>query len=149
MLPPSVIVKKKKIGWDEEFENEKRMYGKLEALQGHRIPMFYGEGICDGTRAYILSNIGGKDLIDSAGLNQDYLRTLLKEAFKDMHNLGVTHDDNKLDNYFLVGGKIMFVDLEDCRDLETEEETERADRHSIDHLLRQYRSHQKYLESEA
>ncbi len=58
-LPAQVVLKKLKPGWDEEFDNEKHMYVKLEPLQGHIIPMFYGEAQCEGTRALVLSDVGG------------------------------------------------------------------------------------------
>lgn len=53
---PSRSHTKLKTTWDTEFDDEKRIYQKLAPLQGHAIPVFYGESTCHGgTRALLLS----------------------------------------------------------------------------------------------
>ncbi|APA15269.1 predicted protein [Sclerotinia sclerotiorum 1980 UF-70] len=63
-LPPTVILKKCKPDWDDEFEVEKRIYRRLQPLQGRFIPYFYGEAIYDGSPALVLSEIIGRRLLD-------------------------------------------------------------------------------------
>ena len=55
----NIILKVQKSGWDEEFDTEKAAYEKLKRLQGRVIPICYGQAQYEGTRALILSDIGG------------------------------------------------------------------------------------------
>ncbi|KAL6411782.1 hypothetical protein AUP68_04159 [Ilyonectria robusta] len=79
-------------------------YEKLRALQGITIPRWYGEMEYDGTRALILSDIGGDCLATPEGavLDEKDLHPLLYQALSSLTNLGVSHDDTKLDNFHLV-----------------------------------------------
>ncbi|KAK1763233.1 hypothetical protein QBC33DRAFT_598781 [Phialemonium atrogriseum] len=61
-LPGTVIIKKLKAEWEEEFDTEIRMYNKLKLIQGQVVPVFYGEIRADGTGALFLSDVGGKHL---------------------------------------------------------------------------------------
>lgn len=106
------MVKKLKPDWDKEFNREQQCYKRLQPLQGTRVPVYYGEAVCDGTRAHVLSDVGGLTLFDANGLDYKIVDKLLKEAYDDLHTSGVTHDDVKLENYMLVGNKIMIVDFE-------------------------------------
>lgn len=48
MLPDRIVLKIPKPNWDDEFANEKYIYNKLSRLQGHTIPVYYGEATYDG-----------------------------------------------------------------------------------------------------
>ena len=43
ILPPRLVLKTMKKGWDEEFDNEKATYAKRRSLQGVVIPNLFGE----------------------------------------------------------------------------------------------------------
>lgn len=121
-LPSVVIVKKRKPGWDKEFEVEKLMYRRLQSLQGRFIPYFYGEARYDGSPALVLSEIIGQRLYDLTmkyGEDDEFERKL-EEAYKALTSYGVTHGDTKLDNAIDVGDRVMLIDLEQAEIDETE-----------------------------
>lgn len=113
-LPSRIVLKRQKEGWDEEFETEKAAYERLKPLQGVVIPKCYGELRYNGAKALLLSDIGGVCLATPEGalLEVAELRRLLHEAFTALGRFGALHDDTKLDNFHLVGDKIMVMDLE-------------------------------------
>lgn len=90
------------------------MYKRLEAAQGDLIPRYYGEALCEGSRALILSRIHGVLSCEQTPpyVTLDGFQTRLKSALQKLHAFGLSYDDTKLRNVFLVGDKIMFVDLE-------------------------------------
>lgn len=128
-LPPTVIIKKLKPGWDAEFDSEKTVYRKLEPLQGHAIPVFYGEGTCDGSRAFILSDVGGVSLYAEQvrDLSQSRIKELLKPALKAVLALGVEPADQNPRNYHLVGDAAFVLDFEDTTEVNVTEIDELAD----------------------
>lgn len=128
-LPPTVIVKKLKPTWDEEFDHEKRIYRKLEPLQGHVIPVFYGEGSCDGTRAFVLSDVGSISLYAEqvAGLSQSTIKEMLKPALKAILALGVEPADQNPRNYHLLGDTVFVLDFEDTAEVDQTQVEEQAD----------------------
>ncbi|SPQ21176.1 a505a8da-e047-4946-99ab-bbf81f681c51 [Thermothielavioides terrestris] len=108
-------------GWEDEFENEKAIYQRLAPVQGTVVPVCYGEASCPATddtgpRALVLSDIGGIGLYEDAagGLDTEHVEAMLLEALRALTNLGVTHDDSKLDNFRLVREKdrIMVIDFD-------------------------------------
>lgn len=114
-LPSTIICKKQKEGWAEEFENEKAMYAKLRDLQGVVVPKYYGQVTCADDRPVLLfSGIGGDALCEpaTAGISEGRLRELLTNAYDSMAFYNIAHTDAKLDNFILVGDRIMVVDLE-------------------------------------
>lgn len=113
-IPSQLIVKKLKENWDEEFEREKATYAQLRPLQGTVIPKLFGEVRYENTRALLLSDIGGACLAMPEGglLELADLRRLLNEVFASFVPFRILQDDTKLDNFHLVGDKIMCVDLE-------------------------------------
>ena len=108
------MLKKCKEGWDEEFDAEKANYAKLRPLQGVVIPRLFGELTYDNKRALLLSDLGGTCLSAPEGalLELDDLRRMLRQALTTTSHFRVLQDDVKLDNFHLVNGKIMVVDLE-------------------------------------
>ncbi|KAL2190507.1 hypothetical protein L209DRAFT_184802 [Thermothelomyces heterothallicus CBS 203.75] len=117
-LPGQLVLKKQKDGWDEEFETEKATYAKLAPLQDVVIPRCFGQLRYKGTRALLLSDIGGVCLATPEGglLDLGDFRRMMRQALDAFLPFGILQDDSKLDNYHLVGDKIMVVDLERVSD---------------------------------
>lgn len=106
---------------------------KLHDLQGDIIPVFYGlvfprGGGDDGGNkqlvpALVLSDTGGIDLCDpeAAGIPEDRVARLFRDAYEALARYNVSPDDSKLDNWHLVGGKeqgkLMVLDLEDVNEI--------------------------------
>lgn len=146
-MPTKIVLKKNKDDWEEEFITEKATYEKLRCLQGHVIPINYGQIEYDGAPALILSDIGGACLAEPEGavLDEQELRPLLSQALGALASLGISHDDIKLDNFHLVGQDhnsiIMVVDLERVIESPSKEELERMVRHNFNWLISAYRDH--------
>jgi hypothetical protein len=146
-LPPTFILKMQKPDWDDEFENEKRMYARLSAIQGSRIPVCFGETSLDGRRALVLSDVGRVTLCDKPSLqrDRDEMEEMIDAAFWALAKFGVGYGDIKLDNFHLVnslGGdsrKIMIVDLESVEELDPRKGPQRPTVYSADHLFRLWR----------
>lgn len=128
-LPPIVIIKKLKPTWDAEFENEKRIYQQLQPLQGHAIPVFYGEGSYDGTRAFLLSDVGSVSLYEEqvGDLSQSTIKKMLKPALKAILALGVEPADQNPRNYHLIGDAVFVLDFEDTAVVDPMQVEELAD----------------------
>jgi hypothetical protein len=141
-LPRTFILKKQKPDWDEEFENEKRMYAKLTSLQGSTIPICFGEASAEGQRALVLSDVGRISLCDQPPLRKERSEILpmIDEALRALARLRIDYDDIKLDNFHLVntsrGEKVMIVDLESATEIGPGRSPERAMVHSADRLIR-------------
>jgi len=107
-------LKTQKPNWEEEFEHERVAYTRLEPVQGVYVPRYIG-CVWNGNRpAHVLSDIGGHSLSTPAGAvlaPEDFDRLML-ETFNALGSCLVLHDDLKMDNYHLVGNKIMAVDME-------------------------------------
>ncbi|KAJ3528749.1 hypothetical protein NM208_g10065 [Fusarium decemcellulare] len=152
LLPDRIVLKIKKDGWDEEFNRERAAYEQLRALQGITIPRHYGTIEYNGTRAFILSDIGGNCLATSEGavLDSKDVEPLLHEALTSLNSLGVSHDDTKLDNFHLVTqdgkDKIMIVDLEIVDTELSAEDFAFASESKSEWLTEQYRGHLESLE---
>ncbi|OIW30514.1 hypothetical protein CONLIGDRAFT_630491 [Coniochaeta ligniaria NRRL 30616] len=119
-LPDTVIIKELKPDWDEEFNNEIRMYRKLKPIQDVVVPVFYGEIRVDGTRALLLSDVGGKPLVavTFAEHRRNDLERMVQTALRAIYGLGVSPCDANLVNCHVVGDRVMIVDHEQDEDLE-------------------------------
>lgn len=150
-LPPTVIVKKLKPTWDEEFHDEKKTYGKLKILQGHVIPVLYGEVKCDGTCALVLSDVGGIPLCadEAEGFSEQHLRAMLKSALRPILELGVEPADTNLSNYHIVGDRIFILDFEDTAEVDPGRVDLLADElpRSLVHWYNYYHQHKPRPES--
>ncbi|KAM7182892.1 hypothetical protein V8F33_013944 [Rhypophila sp. PSN 637] len=158
-LPRDIILKKRKENWDEEFENETRMYTRLRELQGTVIPVCYGLVVvfCGNRQpepvpALVLSDVGGYELYrhEAGGIPNDRLAGLLQDVLEALAHCGVAHGDLKLDNLHLVGDnsnglRIMVVDLESVEDLVDQAKWRFFVKSDVDHILRIYRDHQQCL----
>ncbi|KAK7402701.1 hypothetical protein QQX98_011565 [Neonectria punicea] len=151
-LPEKIVFKKQKEGWDEEFDQEKAAYAKLRPIQGITVPRFYGAIAYNDTRAMILSDIGGACVASPEGavLDEKDFYQLLYKATTSLTDLGVSHDDSKLDNLHLVTedgkDKIMMVDLERVDMDLSEDDFAFAAQSKAEFLSRQYRGHLRTLE---
>ncbi|KAK2590179.1 hypothetical protein QQS21_012143 [Conoideocrella luteorostrata] len=124
-LPTRLALKTCKEGWDDEFDTEKLVYKQLKHLQGNRIPTYYGELKYKGTKAILLSDIGGVCLGDPAGtlLDREKLGQIMADAFNDFAAYGVIPGDMRLENFRLVDGKVMAVDFEMVDRPDTEDDS--------------------------
>ncbi|KAI1499177.1 hypothetical protein F5X99DRAFT_391016 [Biscogniauxia marginata] len=73
---------------------------------------------------------------------------MLKVVFRDLHARGFTPGDLKPDNYHLVGGRIVPLDFEMTWDLPEGIDEEQMANDVINHLVRQYRNHQRDMKAE-
>ncbi|KAM3428227.1 hypothetical protein MY4824_008967 [Beauveria thailandica] len=124
-LPTTIVVKKLKPNSDNEFTNELRMYEKLKSLQGKQIPVCYGEAYCDGTRALVLEDVGGVSLYHRSALvemSEEQIAQMILASYLPMIGLNLAYDDWKLDNFHLVDGRIVFLDLEYVYELDYDPE---------------------------
>lgn len=113
-LPPRVVLKKLKPDWDEEFDHEKRIYQTLKPLQGDVIPVLYGEGRAEGTRALILSEVVGVVPFEQKGtpLAKEEFKGRVEKALGALDKFGLAFGDTKLDNVILSDDRAVLVDLE-------------------------------------
>lgn len=116
-LPTTIVVKKMKEDWEDEFEQEIQIYDRLKDLQGIAIPVFFGRGTFNYYPVIILSEIIGRTLKDIAHSNlticQKELRRQLEKPINLLYSCGAEYLDERLDNFFLCdAGGIMIVDLE-------------------------------------
>ena len=123
---------------------------QLKDKQGTMFAICYGEAEYDGTRALVLSDVGGMALNDEnlTGADPEDIRIMLKAVFRDLHARGFTPGDLKLDNYHLVGDRIVPLDFEMIWDLPEGIDEEQMADNVVNHLVRQYRNHQKSMQAE-
>lgn len=145
LLPDNIVLKTRKEGWDEEFETEKQMYVRMRALQGHGIPILYGEAAHKGDRALVLSDVGGVPLYDDEGLELDVYNVtkMLEDALRPIIAFGVEYADAKLDNFRLVGNQIVVLDFEQVYELGPYYSKERALIQAVDQVVKYWRVEQK------
>ncbi|KAL8369800.1 hypothetical protein RB595_000237 [Gaeumannomyces hyphopodioides] len=120
-LPTRIVLKKLKSGWDEEFDNEVANYRRLKELQGRVVPIFYGEGKCEGTRCLLLSEVDGvrADQQKKPPIALNEYKRRVEAALRELHRFDVSPTDEKLANTILTpDGGLVFVDLEYAGDRE-------------------------------
>lgn len=142
-------MKTQKPGWEREFEEERVAYTRLESLQGVYVPRYIGI-VRNGDRpAHILSDIGGNSLATPAGavLEPEDFDRLISETLNALGSCLVLHGDLKMDNYHLVGNKIMAVDLESSG-MNFKEVPVSKVKTVVDYLGGRYRDHVAGLEWE-
>ncbi len=114
MLPKTVVLKKLKRDWDEEFDTEKDVYNKLKPLQGNLIPIFYGEAEYEGTRAFVLSEVDGvvSCLQSHPPLPGEEFKRRVEAIYQKLDVFKFSYDDANLGNILLTKDGAMLVDLE-------------------------------------
>jgi hypothetical protein len=118
--PPIIILKKRKVGWEDEFNKEKQVYKVLKLLQGTVILYLYGEGVYNGSPALVLSFIHRKTiykLLHEGRFPEDKdlesLHNSLKDTLRALTGYRVEYTDMKTDNFLLTdNGRATVVDLE-------------------------------------
>lgn len=141
-LPSRIVVKKLKSGWSDEFKNEKSMYERLLPLQGSLIPRCFGETTVHGTRALVLSEVNGIESCNQKFpcLEPSEFQRRIEEGFAELAKFGVAYGDLKLDNFLLVGDRVVIVDLESVWE-DTPDEIEYANETHVEHLISMYERH--------
>ncbi|KAM4061000.1 Protein kinase-like domain protein [Hirsutella rhossiliensis] len=131
-------------GWDEEFDTEKAAYEKVKPLRGIVVPKCYGELKYKGTRSLLLSDVGGENLATPEGalLEVTDLRRMLHDAFSALAQFGLSHDDTKLDNFHVVGDKVMVLDLERVDGNLSDERFAFHIKCDVNHLAQKYEDNQ-------
>lgn len=131
--------------WDNSFANEKDTYKRLKPLQVRIMPHFVGSAEFDKVPSIVLSRLEGTPLCKQgpAALPAEDLEPQLEVILRAFTKFGVVHDDPKLDNFLLVKGRVMVVDLESVCE-ETKEDLEFTVQTHRQHIMLQYR---RYLES--
>ena len=116
------------------------MYQKLQPLQGHIIPIYYGEVECDGLPAIILEDVKGKlPGQEKPFLPPEEFRRRLEVAYDALRSFGVMVEDFKLANNLLLADKVVLVDLESIWEPD-KDDWEFFCQSRIDELVRQYLS---------
>ncbi|KAL7967221.1 hypothetical protein HDV63DRAFT_382794 [Trichoderma sp. SZMC 28014] len=114
-LPRNIVLKTQKENWVNEFHAEIKYYEALEPLQGTYIPKYLGLGEFNGIKSHVLSDVGG---ICMADLDEDNeaiapaIKQLFRHTISTVAAMGYYQNDMRLDNFHLVGGRIVIVDLE-------------------------------------
>jgi hypothetical protein len=147
-LPLTIVLKRKKEGWDEEFDTEKATYIRLKCLQSTIISTYYGQAQFEGKPAFILSDIGGGCCVaepKGAVVREEHIRPLFHQTLTALISQCVSQNDLKLNNSHLVrnstGRGIMIVDLELVNEIPLEEDREQIVQWDVNSLMRAYRDH--------
>ncbi|OAQ96728.1 hypothetical protein LLEC1_07716 [Akanthomyces lecanii] len=113
-LPGRLVLKSRKPNWDDEFANEKEMYRRLKPLQGHIMPRFLGDAEFHNVPSIVLSRLEGIPLYkqDPTAMSAEDFEPQLEAILRAFTSFGVIYDDPKLDNFLVVDGVVMVVDLE-------------------------------------
>lgn len=109
-----------KTDWEEEFDTEIKMYKRLKPIQGLVVPVFYGETTVDASRAIVMSDVGGKQLlaISYSEYSREELQDMLLTALRAIYGLGISPYDANLLNCHVVDGRVVIVDHEQDEDID-------------------------------
>jgi hypothetical protein len=114
-ISSNIVLKTEKLGWEREFDAETACYRALKPLQGIYVPQYHGTTKYKGVRSHVLSDVGGFSM---SYIDEDdhavvpVVEQLLRNSIVAVANLGYYQNDMKLDNFHLVGDRIIIVDLE-------------------------------------
>lgn len=114
-LPRNIVLKTQKENWENEFHAEIRYYKALEPLQGIYIPQYLGTTTFNGIKSHVLSDVGGICMADIDEDNEAIapaVEKLFRHTISAVAAMGHYQNDMRLDNFHLVGDKIVIVDLE-------------------------------------
>ncbi|EGR44722.1 uncharacterized protein TRIREDRAFT_111937 [Trichoderma reesei QM6a] len=146
-LPSAIVLKSQKPDWEEEFDNELANYRSLQSLQGTVIPRHFGVVQFDGVRSHLMADVGGVCIpytTETAEEAYAYIRKRLHESLTALASRGFVQDDVKLDNFHVVGNRVVVVDLERVERGRSLDEMSKFVESSIQILMQQYRN---YLEN--
>jgi hypothetical protein len=117
LLPPTIVLKRLKEGWVDEFIHEKEVYHNHVAIQDRVIAIYYGEAWYDGTPAILLSYIPGSTLNERHDIKPEDLEAKLLDGLKLMAEDGLVHNNPTLANILFDGKQVWFVDFEQTDDI--------------------------------
>lgn len=146
-LPSAIVLKSQKPDWEEEFDNELASYRTLQSLQGTVIPRHFGVVQFDGVRSHLMADIGGVCIpytTETAEEAYTIVRKMLYESLTALASRGFIQDDVKLDNFHVVGSRVVVVDLERVERSRNPDELPKFVDSSMQTLMKQYRN---YLEN--
>ncbi|KAL6900508.1 hypothetical protein GGI43DRAFT_51485 [Trichoderma evansii] len=146
-LPPAIVLKSQKPDWEEEFDNELASYRSLQSLQGIVIPRHFGVVQFEGVRSHLMADVGGVCIpytIETAEEAYTIVRKLIHESLTALASRGFVQDDVKLDNFHVVGSRVVVVDLERVERTRNPDEMAKFVDSSVQILMKQYRN---YLEN--
>jgi hypothetical protein len=117
----------------------------LKSLQGHYIPICYGEVNFNGSRALLLSDVGGYSLNGQnvREIDRDVLRKMLHEAIRSVNNYLIEPPEMKLEHFHVVDDHIVMLDWEGKGGI-AEEDAELCCNEAVDHLMDMYNSHWEF-----
>ncbi|KAH6603158.1 hypothetical protein Trco_007933 [Trichoderma cornu-damae] len=146
-LPSAIVLKSQKPDWEEEFDNELASYQSLQSLQGTVIPRHFGVVQFAGVRSHLMADVGGVCIpytTETAEEAYAIVRKLLHESLAALASRGFVQDDVKLDNFHIVGSRVVVVDLERVERSRNPDGLSEFVESSVQHLMKQYRN---YLEN--
>lgn len=146
-LPSAIVLKSQKPDWEEEFDNELASYRSLQSLQGTVIPRHFGVVQFEGVRSHLMADIGGVCIpytIETAEEAYTIVSKLIHESLSALASRGFVQDDVKLDNFHVVGSRVVVVDLERVERTRNPDELAKFVDSSVQLLMKQY---QNYLEN--
>lgn len=156
-LPDNVILKMQKNGHEENFDAERSAYDKLACLQGHVIPVLFGQIDYNGTYALLLSDTRGSSMAEPEGilledgdvLSETELQNMLYQTLGTIAAFRLSQDDIKRDHFrrvdHLNGRAIMVVDLERVGEVTSVEEERIMKKTAVTALLREYKRHVQFM----
>jgi hypothetical protein len=129
-------LKKQKSGWDEKFERGKYTLNVMKPVQGRHFAICYGEVDYSGTRALLLSEVGGHALnaSNATEIDADALRRMLHEAIRNANEYLVEPPETKLEHFHEIDDHIVMLDWEGKGDI-TKEDAEYCRNSSVEHLM--------------
>ncbi|KAK5999036.1 hypothetical protein PT974_01423 [Cladobotryum mycophilum] len=145
-LPSAIVLKTQKPRWEEEFDLELANYKALQSLQGVLIPCHYGIAYYQGIRSHVMSDIGGLNICETEETSPEavpVIGEMLRQAIATLAHSGFSQGDLRIANFHVVGDKMMMIDLEQVYLEPSIEYAEKLVKHSVSHIIRQYKNYQE------
>lgn len=137
---------------DNLFDTEAKIYRHLQRLQGEHIPKLYGIAIMGGSRAMVLSEVGGLTMVDENMplLEESLLREKLRKPLQAIRLAGVYHEDVGPKNILYCDGEFVVLDFELAKVCvgSVQEMAEEVDM-QIDDLVYYYKKRQRAIRKDA
>ena len=99
-----------------------------------------------GRPALVISYVDGVTLAEVTSLELPELEEKLEKAFWPLQRYGVVQDDATLNNFLLVDGRIVIVDLERLYEPADPDQVAFAAESSIDMALRYYKTNKEWAD---
>ncbi|KAM0245756.1 hypothetical protein ACHAQJ_010473 [Trichoderma viride] len=147
-LPPNIVLKTEKLRWEREFDSEIACYTALQSLQGTYVPQYFGLAKYMGVRSHVLSDVGG---ISMSYIDEDdeavvpVVEDLFRNSISAVASLGYYQNDMKLDNFHLVGNRIVLVDLEQFGRFAPKVNFDNVNKHLLRKMMKEFCSYQEKI----